>query len=73
MLFRLYTSLEVKAEAERQATQLWEEGFTYAPAMTGDDTGARDRSAGSESPGPCLCHTTWRTPEANDELDRRHR
>ncbi|CAM9281002.1 unnamed protein product, partial [Ectocarpus sp. 12 AP-2014] len=38
MLFRLYTSLEVKAEAERQATQLWEEGFTYAPAMTGDDT-----------------------------------
>lgn len=43
MLFRLYTSLELKAEAQRQGTQLWGEGFEFASAMEGMDTGATDR------------------------------
>lgn len=29
-VFRLYTSLELKAESERLAIQLWEEGFELA-------------------------------------------
>eukprot|EP00903_Cladosiphon_okamuranus_P019584 g18012.t1 len=32
-VFRLYTSLELRAESERQATQLWEEGFEFEQFM----------------------------------------
>lgn len=31
-MFRLYTSLELKAESERQAAQLWGEGYEQEPA-----------------------------------------
>lgn len=38
-IFRLYTSLELSAESERQATQLWEEGFAFESADMGDVRG----------------------------------
>lgn len=45
MVFRLYTTLELKAEAERQATWLWEEGFEFAPAVIGDAGGGWGESS----------------------------
>lgn len=36
MIFRLYTSLELQVEAERQAGQLWEEGIESISPTVGD-------------------------------------
>ena len=43
-VFRLYTSLELKAESERQAILLWEDGFEFEPA-TPDGKGVWSQQA----------------------------
>lgn len=42
-VFRLYTSLELSAEAARQATRLWGDGIKVEPALASDVAGAWDR------------------------------
>lgn len=39
MIFRLYTSLELQVEAERQAKRLWEEGIESVTPTIGDWSG----------------------------------
>lgn len=41
MIFRLYTSLELQVEAERQARRLWQEGFEHTADDVGDSGGTR--------------------------------
>lgn len=46
MIFRLYTSIELQLEAERQAKRLWGEGIKFPDPATGDGKGGC-RFAGS--------------------------
>lgn len=41
MIFRLYTSLELQVEAERQARRLWQDGFEHDVHGVGDSGGMR--------------------------------